>query len=1045
VARPELTRPHRIGRGGSSAAFTLCFFSTWWTACDNPYPAGLARSEPGPGPAVVFDLDAKPLPEIPFPTDLAARTDATSPTGLRINISTEAPTGIERRVRSEANHVDGFSTYGPISVRFTAPLDIENLVRRHRRNRDFADDAVLLVYLGGVERGSTVSPGTRRLGDLVPLDLGHGNFPLTVPRENAYWDNDPRRSVPNLLFDTTNEDTNQNGVLDRGEDTDSDGFLDAPNVHPAGGDRVDDLLSFYERSTNTLIVRPVIPLEQASRYAVVLLKTLRGADGNPVRSPFPFIHHARHAEHLRELPEALLRNGFSIRDAAFVWTFTTQSTTRDLEALRRGLYGHGAFARLAREFPPDLHVAQSVDRNAQNLFVVPTQKLKDVFPLAQQFLFGGDSPGVRALLASYDSIDYFIAGDVTGPNLLADRDGLASPGYPSDDDEIWEIDRKLGMAYYRPHKIPFLCSIPRKDRGSGPPFPVAIYAHGYTSSRFEMLGFAGNIARYGIATCVIDAYGHGLGIPKEAQSIVDEIFAAFDVKGLQRALIPGRARDLDNDGVPDSGGDFFTADLFHTRDTVRQSVLDQMVLIRALRACDGSRKSPQDFNADGRVELACDFDADGVPDMGGPRADFFAWGQSLGGILSSTLAGIEPAITAAAPSSGGGGLGDIALRSTQGGIPEAAILRTLGPLVVGEPSSMASGTVDVSMIVASVNNEAKRLVARGLPIAQGDRVVLENLVNGEAYETYATEGGRFRAHIPADAFDATTKRARLSLALPVADGVALPRLADTRAVGDALRVRVFDAQDGRPKRTLDTFEQEVSFEGTIYGVGQPLVALARGWGFQRNTPRFRRFLGLAQIALDAGDPINYAPHYFRDPLLSSDYDTAEPGANVCVIVTAGDTAVPAATGVAIARAAGIVDVFNVDHRYGKTPNEVLIDNFIIEGLSRLRRFGGRAVVMDPENFSRGRDGTNAPRLDPPLRLSVETGRGVSALRIPLGSPGGQHAFGIAEPDRPFDLNTFLVHMVGRYFQTRGRELRDDECMATASCDFIPRAATPLSQ
>ena len=52
---------------------------------------------------------------------------------------------------------------------------------------------------------------------------------------------------------------------------------------------------------------------------------------------------------------------------------------------------------------------------------------------------------------------------------------------------------------------------------------------------------------------------------------------AFDL------LLVGRDRDLNNDGLADSGGDMWTADLFHTRDMVRQSVVDHMQFVRILR------------------------------------------------------------------------------------------------------------------------------------------------------------------------------------------------------------------------------------------------------------------------------------------------------------------------------------------------------------------------------------------------------------------------------------------------------------------------------
>ena len=58
---------------------------------------------------------------------------------------------------------------------------------------------------------------------------------------------------------------------------------------------------------------------------------------------------------------------------------------------------------------------------------------------------------------------------------------------------------------------------------------------------------------------------------------------ALETRGLSRladVLFEGRARDLNADGFPDPGGDFWTANTFHTRDVVRQSTIDYMQVIR---------------------------------------------------------------------------------------------------------------------------------------------------------------------------------------------------------------------------------------------------------------------------------------------------------------------------------------------------------------------------------------------------------------------------------------------------------------------------------
>ena len=102
---------------------------------------------------------------------------------------------------------------------------------------------------------------------------------MDVPRSDRFFPNDSRADSPTVVFDTVDEDVNGNGVLDWGEDTDNDGVLDIPNLYPLDGDPVDDLLPFYERNTNTLLIRPVDPLYEETTYAVVLTDRLTATKG----------------------------------------------------------------------------------------------------------------------------------------------------------------------------------------------------------------------------------------------------------------------------------------------------------------------------------------------------------------------------------------------------------------------------------------------------------------------------------------------------------------------------------------------------------------------------------------------------------------------------------------------------------------------------------------------------------------------------------------------------------------------------------------------
>jgi hypothetical protein len=147
----------------------------------------------------------------------------------------------------------------------------------------------------------------------------------------------------------------------------------------------------------------------------------------------------------------------------------------------------------------------------------------------------------------------------------------------------------------------------------------------------------------------------------------------------------------------------------------------------------------------------------------------------------------------------------------------------------------------------------------------------------------------------------------------------------------------------------------VRFQDQSFGVGDRLTAPAEGYGYIRQTPELRRFIGLAQAAVDPADPITFAPyHALRgapDP-----WGGVAPATGALVLHTAGDMHVPISTGIAYGRAAGAVPFLAPDaaDKYPaladyvtppalydalgqKTPNRVLIDNHVVEGVARLAR------------------------------------------------------------------------------------------------------------
>ena len=1228
---------------------------------DNGEPKGLALTVHNGGAELIFDLDAKPLAEIPFPNDVATIVDPTSPTGKRLNVSLLGATKLEQTIRAKANRLDGFGTYAPITVQFNKLLDLQNILDRHVGPApDYSDDAVYLV---------NIEPKSDEYGKFTFLDMGSGNFPATMKDPTKYFDFDTRRNGSNFLFESVQEvDSNGNGVLDPEEDTDDDDVWDSPNTLTPGADPLEwrQLLDFYERETNTLIIHPVDALRPATRYAVVLTSALVDDDGKPVNSPFKYINHTRQTDDLSALKVILPKNlparfDENLKDVRFAWSFTTQSSTLELEAIRAGMYGHGPLASLDKDFPPDMTMihkikGRSTPGESDLVTVLPTIVLQFIFDILAD---GLSEQGKTEFLDTYKYVDYLVSGSMRTPYFLLDQDGhrgtpeeIANNVNQFDDDESFDIDLNNGRATVGEDELTFWCAIPKTTEGRKPPFPVVLYGHGYGSSRAEFLGFASANARLGLASCGLDAAGHGLILPSDfiIDDTISNLLDRANLTNLFTSIAHNRARDLNNDGRPDSGGDFWTADIFHTRDIVRQSVVDHMQLIRMMRSWDGVKRFPDkvdendpfvkarrdlvagfDANQDGKGEIAGDFNGDGIVDLGGEQP-YYAWGASLGGILSPILAGIEPAVRAGAPNSGGAGLLDIGHRSTQGGVPEAVILPLLGPALIGRPERkwdsstnewIFDGTVHLEWLATSVNSAVYTHFATIEGVAEGDRITLRNLerekhpeiVDAKTLKSHTiVRDGSFRTAIGSSAESATDRQRMLGfdplfnssaalsrLDAPVAglnssyfrqtggrihpaftkvtasldatfddapgdgfnadsflvrsagvitaptsanytfkvivDGYAELRIDNIRIANGrdgeftgtsrfeagvpkqinlnftqetapgsvsvlwsaadvdeavipasalATHVAMSDAEvaefakhnvtsrggdalkygdeivieirgiDGQLKQTIDTFGIDTVFENVIYPKGTRLAAIRDGYGLKRQTPEMRRFLGLAQHLVDAGDPAVYGQTYHKHPLqfpYEKNPNFRVGNTNMLFIPTAGDSAVPVATGYAMARIGGVLDYEKIDPRYGMSQNQYLIENFVFEGIYWLDRFPDYPhAIFDHDDIDGGLyeddkfpERGNDPNADAakPLLATIQTERGVSAMRVPYQNVEGNHGIFLPEPTIPFDIEAFMANQLSYFFAHGGEEITDDPCLSDyslESCDWYDKEA-----
>ena len=990
-------------------------------------PDGLQRTPDGEGARVLYSLSSARAGGVPMPNDLLAFPDPTSRTGVRLNLGTQGNTDFETRIYEKANRLEGWGTSAPISVSFVPPdelvqpnvLDLANLRARHQNDDfEFADDAIYLVNL--------------TTGVPVPLDLGSGAYPYILRDPGRYGASDTHASEPVLLWETADETANPaTGGPDASRsdyeprfDVDCDGVLDLPNfedptvcpnqIQVELGDVSslernrcvsDNLLTWYERETHTLIARPLLPLDPGETYAVVLTDRLVDAAGNPVRSPFETVYHPSQEPAAQRLRDHLLDPelsgyfgdlaGSSLEHVAFMWSFTTAPVGDDLIRLRNGLYGEGSFAWLAREYPAtfdaarvagvesangastsqpegweDLEACQNV---ADRPYLI---RMDELLPHLEQLSadeLGAESePEREALLDSLAFVDHLVLGTYETPFFIRGGPDSANAG------AAFDLDPQSGSAEVTSDRVPVWMAIPRATDRWEQPFAANVYVPSFGGSPAELLAVAGYLARSGVATVAFTPPWHGPD--EEAVDRINAWFAEGCYVPAAFAATRTRARDVNGDGrvKDDSGSAFFSPDPFHTRDAIRQTVVDGLQLLRVLKSFDG-RLTEQSFDGDSSPELAGDFDGDGTPDLGGSNQPYSVWGQNLGGLATVPLGALDPDVVAAAPVGGAGGLGDLASRAQAPGLLESLTIPMLGTLIIGRPASEleASDTRcranDVSLrfwVVSGLEpmevefhclDVSAATSGEGLP--RGATVTVFNAGNGALRCGRLTAEGRLRLSVPADAGD------RLELA--VYDE---PDAVDSYAVGsgcnlteEANRVALIntwgvglapsDRQGASGQSACGSPGGCTSVGGQSYAAGAPLTAVQSGLGLPRQSPALRRFVAFAAHILDEADGVNYAPYYGLRASFGATGRRA-PATGGLVVAPVGSQAMPIDGQVAVARAMGAVPFLRPDaadrHRYPhyadyvtpwelysdlgeQTPHHVLLSQHVLEGLARLER------------------------------------------------------------------------------------------------------------
>ena len=412
------------------------------SACYGTSPDTLRATPEGDGPEIRYAPLESPDAISFFPSNLSTREDDSSVTGRRLNVSEVRALNISSHLRQQLNRLDGFSVVAPISIPFDQAIDFGSLEE-------------------GDIRLFNVAPESEGFGEEITLDLDGSHYPTTFrPREVFPYD--AFADLPDLFFGADNWNEEQR-------------------------------IANYEVETDTLLVRPRYPLREKTTYAVVMTEGVTDAAGNPVRSPFPGVHHASDYTALKPVS-----NWVSVDEIAFAWTFTTRSITTAPEAIRKGLDGEGSLAWLAETYPGKWTSYQDLQVND-----TPEDAKKPDHPwildgafLPKALSSIGAIAGGGLETVKFDHVDYAVFGEFESVDLRGE-------------DHTIDVDVQAGETAHSPATVGFLLTVPKQTDEHKAPFPVMLYNHGSRTSRLEQILMANDFSRAGIAVMSIDAVGHG--------------------------------------------------------------------------------------------------------------------------------------------------------------------------------------------------------------------------------------------------------------------------------------------------------------------------------------------------------------------------------------------------------------------------------------------------------------------------------------------------------------------------------------------------------
>ena len=264
----------------------------------------------------------------------------------------------------------------------------------------------------------------------------------------------------------------------------------------------------------------------------------------------------------------------------------------------------------------------------------------------------GASPGIANLYIGITEIPYYLgaAASANDPTPL-NRFWQAAPGAyvpPFDGLGLDPESTRITVANPLPvetsrQNVPVLMTVPNELSGQTRPasgWPVAIFQHGITGNRSQMLALADTMASIGFATIAIDLPLHGITDQTSPLYVGNTPFAPVaSERTFDLDLQDNESSAPGPDGNIDSSGAWFInlQNLLVSRDNLRQAQADLSILALNIPFID--------------------IDGDGLGDLDGSNINFI--GLSLGSMSGIPFLAVEPTVNNGVLSVPGGGLANM--------------------------------------------------------------------------------------------------------------------------------------------------------------------------------------------------------------------------------------------------------------------------------------------------------------------------------------------------------------------------------------------------